>query len=123
MTEKGIGYLLLVIGIGIIGLSALSVYLVFTKQVTPAQLFTLGPISIDVGKILAGSLPKELQASVPSSQQEILSSEMVNQPMNLFAHTILMGFMASVGLKLAEIGGVLLRPIVVKVKESKDTSS
>ena len=121
MSEKIIGYLLLLVGIVIIALAAINVYLVFTKKAQPVPLFTFAAISIDMSKLLAGNLPPEMRDKVPAIQQQIISSDMVNQPMNLFAHTVLMGFLVTVGLKLAQIGTMLLRPIIVHVKEKKET--
>jgi len=122
MTEKIVGYSLLVLGLLIIIFSGVSVYQVYTKQTQPVNLFAFSGISVDMSQLLAQSLPQELKNSgvaIPPLSQEIISAPMVNVPMNLFAHTVLMGFLGSVGLKLAQVGTWLIRTIQVNVKEEK----
>lgn len=122
MSEKIVGYCLIAIGILIIIFSGVSVYQVYTKQTKPVTLFNFPGISIDLSQLMAQSLPAELKnagINIPPTQQEIISAPMVNVPMNLFAHTVLMGFLGGVGLKLAQIGTWLVRTINVNVKEEK----
>jgi hypothetical protein len=112
-SEKVIGYVLLVIGLLAIFYSAFSVYAVFTGIMKPFDLFSFDAIKIDIGKFV-------IQA--PSDQnltQDIVPSEVLNKPMNYIAHLLLMGFLASIGLKIANIGTYLLRPIKIKVHEEK----
>ncbi len=127
MTEKAIGYLLLALGIIIIFFSAISVWGVFTKQTRPVELFTLKGISLDMSQMLAGSLPPEYasvaqQLAKSAPKQEIISAEILNQTSNLFAHLMFMGFLASIGAKLATIGTQFIRPIVVKLKAKEVTT-
>lgn len=105
MSEKIIGYTLLVCGIAIILFSAFNVYFVFTGQAQPIHLFNFPAVSLAV---VPGAKPVEL-----------VSADMLNQTSNVFAHLFLMGFLASIGEKLASLGIQLLRPIVVKSKEEK----
>ena len=100
MSEKIIGYTLLVCGIAIILFTAFNVYFVFTKQAQPIQLFNFPAVSLD---LIPGAKPTE-----------ILPADVLNQSSNIFAHLLLMGFMASIGQKLATLGVQLVRPIVVK---------
>ncbi len=89
------------------------------------QLFNFPGISVDVGQLMAGSIPpeaKQLGFKIPSQKQEFLSREMINGPLNLSMHLFLMGFIASIGGRLAQIGTYLLRPIVVKVKAKEEIS-
>jgi hypothetical protein len=112
-TEKTIGYLLLFIGIAVIIFAAVSVYMVFTRITKPVDLFRFDAIKIDLSKFI-------IQA--PTDQtitQDIVPKEVLNTPMNYFAHLLLMGFLASVGLKIAQIGTNLIRPIKIKVREEK----
>jgi hypothetical protein len=112
-SEKAIGYVLLVIGLIAIFYSAFSVYAVFTGLMHPFNLFKFDAIKLDLGKFI-------IQA--PSEQkltQEIVPADVLNSPMNYFAHLLLMGFLASVGLKIASIGTMLLRPIKIKIREDK----
>ena len=114
MSEKVVGYSLLAVGIVVILDSALSVYMVFTKRVTPIDLFSFPGISVDV--------PRENTDSTTQSTQktELISSAMLNESSNLFAHLMLMGFMASNGSKIAAIGVSMVRPIVVKLKAKEE---
>lgn len=120
MSEKMIGYSLLVIGILIICFTGFSVYTVFTKQAEPVQLFNFQGIGINVSQIVSGSLPSEISQFVAKNKEpqttEIISADMLNVSSNFIAHYILMGFLASIGFKLATLGTMLVRPIVVKLK-------
>ena len=59
------------------------------------------------------------QKQTTSQKIEILPAEILNQTTNVFGHLILMGFIASIGYKVAGLGVLLIRPIVVKLKEDK----
>jgi hypothetical protein len=112
-TEKTVGYILLVLGIVTIFYSAISVYAVFTGFLQPFNLFAFDAIKIDIGKFIIQS-PTE-----PQITQDIVPADVLNKPMNYVAHLMLMGFIASVGLKIASIATSLIRPIKIKVKEEK----
>jgi hypothetical protein len=112
MSEKAVGYSLLTIGLLVIAFAAFSVYQVFTKQASPVQLFSFNNISIDVGQMLGGGVIPQ-GATKPT---EILSANMINDTSNVFAHLFLMGFVASIGQKIANIGVNLVRTIKVEIK-------
>lgn len=122
MSEKIIGYVLLVVGILVILGAGVSTFMVFTKQAEPVKLFEFSGISLDPTQMLGSSLPVELQTTLKqtnTSKQEMISGEMINSTSNIFAHLFLMGFIASIGYKLASLGTKLMRPIVVKLNEQK----
>lgn len=132
LDTKITGYILLIIGILTILLSGLSVYQVFTKRTNPIDLFNFSGISIDTSKIGqqidTTSLPPSAQELIKTNSQtpqktEILPAEVLNQTSNIFAHLFLMGFIASIGYKLAGLGVMLLRPVEVKVKTKEVTDS
>lgn len=110
MSEKISGYTLLISGIAIILFCAFNVVFVFTGRAQPIQLFNFPAMSLDLGSSLG--LPT---ATKPT---EMISAAMLNQTSNIAAHLFLMGFLASIGEKLASLGVQLVRPIVVKSKES-----
>lgn len=112
-SEKVIGYSLLIIGLIAIFYSAFSVYSVFTGLTQPFNLFSFDAIKIDLGKFIIQS-PSDAQVT-----QDIVPADVLNRPMNYIAHLMLMGFLASVGLKVASIGTSLLRPIKLKITEQK----
>jgi hypothetical protein len=77
---------------------------------------------MDLGQIMTNSLPAELQAQMPKTPKtEIISATMLNDSSNIFAHLMLMGFIVSLGYKLANLGIQMLRPIVVKLKAKEET--
>ncbi len=118
MTEKIIGYLLLVVGVVIILFSGLSVYKVFNREWQPVQPFQFTGISIDLSSMLTASLPPEVAArnrQQPTAKTELISGEMLNSSANIAAHLLLMGFIASIGYKLASLGVMFLRPVNVKL--------
>lgn len=119
MSEKILGYILLALGIMIIIYSAISVYMVFTKQSRPVELFDLPAVSLNANQLLSGALPPEAQGLLQQSsgtKAELVSAELLNETSNIFAHLMLMGFLASIGAKLASLGTQLVRPIVVHLK-------
>lgn len=116
MSEKLIGYLLLGIGVFVILFSGISVFAVFTKSIKPVQLFSFEGVSIDTANIIGNALPLPRQTAAPA-KTELLPSNVLNDTSNVFAHVILMGFVASLGGRIASLGVQLLRPIEVKLKE------
>jgi hypothetical protein len=121
MTEKIFGYVLIIVGILAILYSSMSVYDVFTKKASPANLFSFPGISLDPAQLIAGAnLPQGVTLPT-SAKMEIMTPDMINTTSNIFAHVVLMGFLASAGLKLATIGTQLVRAINVKVKAKEDT--
>jgi hypothetical protein len=116
--EKVIGYMLLATGVATIIFTLFSVYRVFTNQTPPVQLFDFSSINIDLGRAL--NLPV---APDQDLSQELVESDMINHPMNIFAHLLLMGFVSTIGFKLASLGVMLLRPIKVHLKESSASTA
>lgn len=127
MTEKIIGYTLLILGVAIIFYAAFSTYLVFTKKSEPVKLFNFSGISLDPSQFLPQTnttLPPEInklfkqdQLSPKSTQKtELIPPDLLNSSSNVFAHLFLMGFLATIGFKLASLGTMLVRPIVVHLK-------
>ncbi len=128
MGEKITGYLLLIAGLVVMFYCGYNVYQVLTRKSQPVQFFNFKGISINTNQILTGSLPPELkqyiqQDSSTSGQiSEIVPAQILNDSSNLFAHFMLMGFFTSIGYKIASLGVMLVRPVVVKYK-LKETAS
>ena len=126
MNEKILGYILLAVGLVIIIFAVVSVFNVFTAKVEPVDLFKLSGVSLDLGSLIGGDLPPEareqIQRSGGSAKSELISPDLINKPLNIFAHLTLMGFLASVGFKVASLGVMLIRPIKVKLKEVSGSS-
>ncbi len=127
MTEKITGYVLVAVGLIIILFSGFSVYQVFTAKEKPVSLFHFEGISLNLSSLLGSGegLTSEQQAALERQKaqikpQEIVSSALLNDSSNIAAHMFLMGFIASIGYKIASLGIQFLRPIVVKMREAKD---
>lgn len=120
MTEKLVGYALLSVGIIIIVYSAVNVVNVFSKRSSPVTPLNLPGISLDMSKLVGGDITPEQKRQLENAdlRAEIVKPELLNQPFNLVAHLFLMGFIASVGFKIASLGVMLVRPIKVTLKES-----
>ena|SRR3989344_6499620 len=123
MKEKVIGYSLLTVGILIILYSAFSVYSVFTKKQNPQDVFNLPGISLDLSGLVGSDLSPEERALMKeknvSTKAELVSPEVLNTPLNYTFHILFMGFIASIGFKIANLGTLMVRPIKVNLKEEK----
>ena len=123
MSEKIVGYILLILGIAVIIISVASVYNVMTGKSKPAQIFTSKGISLDLAA-LTGGLTSEQRENMArqdlSTITEVVTPELLNPALNLISHLFLMGFIASAGFKVAVIGTTLVRPIKVNLK-TKDS--
>jgi hypothetical protein len=112
MSEKVIGYLLIAVGILVILFTGIGAYQVLTAQGMPAEFITAtGPTTINLEIPLGDSgqtvpVPLDIGSMVP-----------VHRLINTSIHIVLMGFLASLGGKLAMIGTNLARPIIVKPRE------
>jgi len=119
-SDRILGYILFVFGILIIFYSAFNVYRVFTKAFEPVQLFNFQGIGLDAASLVGSDLPSEqkelLNKSGGSTKMEIIPGSMINQMSNVLAHILLMGFLASIGYKVASLGIMMLRPVVVKLQ-------
>lgn len=120
MLEKATGYLLLVIGLAVIVLSGISVYNVFTKISKPVTLFQFQGISLNPQQLFLNQNNNQLIQGLEGPKSEIISADLLNDTSNIFAHYLLMGFLVSIGAKIAGLGVMLLRPVEVKVR-TKET--
>lgn len=123
MQEKIIGFSLLTIGILIIVFSAFNVYRVFTGKTNPVDLFNSQGITLDLSSLTGEDLSPEqrqaLEEEGTSLRTELVEPELVNKPLNLGVHLLLMGFLVNVGYKISSIGVQFLRPIKVKLREKE----
>lgn len=118
MSEKITGYSFITVGLFIILFAAYSVFSVFTANSSPAPLFSFEAVSIPLSALMGDGVGVNT-----STEIEIFPKEILNETTNTFAHLFLMGFLASVGLKIATLGTQLVRPIIVKVQGSKIASA
>jgi len=116
MSEKFVGYLLLILGLLLMALPAFNIYQVFTKQVQPISLFELQGVSLNIADYLPSD-PLRKPGTVPPT--ELIPASDLNFISNLTAHYLLMSFFIGVGFKVASLGITLLRPIEVRVDKTR----
>lgn len=114
MPDKVIGYILLISGILIILLAGFSVYQAFTGNTKPFNLFNFSNIPLTTTQTVETS-----DEGAKVSQNVNIPADILNDPINLIAHIFLMGFVATVGFRIASLGTMMARPIVVKLKSEK----
>lgn len=114
MGEKAIGYMFMIIGVGVIGLAGYSVYSVFTGSITAFPLFNFSGVTVPASSLLGAEFAN---ASIPDI--EIFPAEILNGTTNILAHLFLMSFIVTVGYKIAMLGVNLVRPVIVKVEGAK----
>ena len=117
MTEKIIGYALLIVGIGVMIFSGVQIYMVFTNKLQPYPLFSAVSSAFSVKDFIGNTQIDPTKISqLPDQKIEIISDEVLNTSLNMTAHLLLMGFLLSLGFKVASLGVMLIRPLVVKVR-------
>lgn len=121
MTEKAIGYTLLSIGILIMLASVVEVYLVFTGKQNAYPLFQTKSVSLDLGEMLPAFSEGQTLSKPQTPPLELIKGEDLNKSFNITVHFFLMSFIAGIGFKLSSLGTSLVRPIVVKAKEQKQS--
>jgi hypothetical protein len=137
MSEKIIGYLLVFAGLGFILGAGFNIYQIVTRQAKPVRLFNFDSVTIDTNKIVAQ--PEQVNMEGLTAEQQkvaqqildtqekqkgatltILPGDVLTDTSNLFAHIILMGFLATIGSRISGIGVLMVRPIVVKLKQKNE---
>lgn len=114
------GYLLLALGLVVIGAASFSVYQVFSGAWQPVSVFTFSGISVNTADLVGSNLTPAQKAQLGNSQMQVISQDLLNTPLNLAAHLLLMGFVVSVGFKIGNLGVQLIRPIKVTLRESPE---
>lgn len=123
MTEKIIGYILIAVGLITIALAVNSVYKVFTGKDQPSNIMDLPAITLDMSSLIGGDISPAQRETInkqnPNLKTELFPAKSLNTPLNLVYHLIFMGFIVTVGFKVASIGTQLARPIKVNLREDK----
>jgi hypothetical protein len=112
VTEKIVGYGLLIAGIVLIVFALFSVWWGLTGKLEPYQFVVQGNSVLNLALPLG---PTGQSVDIPLNLDQMMP---IAKLTNTFVHIMLMGFVASIGAKIANIGVNLVRPIIVKVKES-----
>lgn len=117
MRDKIIGYVLLFVGIVIMLFSTASVYLVFTKQTKPINLFNFEGISINPNDFNTIEFAPEFEKIAKKKEAkpiQIIKKEMLNELLNIFAYIAFMSFLLNLGSKIGTLGVKVISPPVVK---------
>ncbi len=113
-----LGYILTFSGLLVMVTAAYSTYSVFTGRSTAFNLFSFEGISLPLDAIMG----PEFAAAGQTANVELFPAQILNSTTNTLAHLFLMGFIVTVGGKIAMLGVNLLRPIIVKIDEKKIAS-
>ncbi|MBN1262914.1 MAG: hypothetical protein JW991_01000 [Candidatus Pacebacteria bacterium] len=131
-SEKLAGYLLLAVGLGVIVASAFSIYQVFTGLKTPPEVFSFeapgitlpGQQNYQIRLPEGYELPERFSLSDPGEKSppqelKLLPDEVVNGLVNMSIYLLLMGFLSSVGFKIAALGIKLVKEIKMVVSQDR----
>lgn len=113
MSEKIIGWLLTLLGLFIIIAAGINAYTTFTGSSAYITPFSFNDILISPTQLFQGDTSQLNAEPIP-----LVEAEMINKPLNLTAHIILLGFLASIGTRIAMIGAQLVRTINVELKQT-----
>lgn len=113
--DKVVGYIMLIAGIAIILYSLLEIYNIFTGQKQPIQLFTLSGISLDLNSLAGGNVPNNADLN-----QQLVEAEVINAPLNYLASILFMGFVSSIGYRIARVGTLLVRTIKIRLNQDNN---
>lgn len=120
MSEKILGYLFLSIGILVMSFSLVYIWLVFTNKIQPVAIIQAKSIQLDLTQAL-GNLSTGQAINSSNGGMEIFSGQDMSKTLNLSITFFFMTFVMLFGFRVASLGIMLLRPIVVKVKEKTET--
>ena len=122
MREQVLGYVLMSSGMIVMLFALLQMFLVFSGKEDPYALFQLSPVRFDISKLF-NNQPGIAPPSSADTSIEIFSAKDTNKMMNLTVYFFLMSFVLMVGFRISSIGTMLVRPIVVKLKEAQSQNS
>jgi hypothetical protein len=119
MAEKFLGYVLLAVGIAIISITGINAYDVFTGKAEPVNVYKAAAAAVPQITVQPAQGKADVSALIQPLIQSAIGQSMggnMEKPINMTIHLLFIGFIATVGYKLASIGAMLVRPIVVEVK-------
>lgn len=117
MSDKLLGYSLLVGGIAIMVFSVVQVLLVFTHTIKPISAFQSAKSQVDTSALLQNALNPSGNLSFQMPKLDLIPQDTLNESLNLATHFFLMSFVLGFGYKISSLGVMMLRPITVKLKE------
>lgn len=107
---------MLTVGIFLMVGALIQVLLVFTGKTPPLEVFNFPAPTIPLGSLMP-QLPGNLPISLPTGKSasfELIPAKQFNLTLNMSINFFLMGFVMNFGFKIASLGVMLLRPVVVK---------
>ncbi len=118
MTERTVGYILLVVGILIMIYSTWQIITIITGKTQPPHLIDYkSPESSISTDGLLGKLQGSSGGSMPMPQ--LFDTKALNDIINLSIYYLVMQFLLGLGYKFSSLGVSMLRPIVVQVKNKR----
>ncbi len=116
MTERKVGYILLVAGILIMIYSATQIITIFTGKAEPLQI-----IQYEMPKqtTTSNSVLNQMQGGGSLPMPQLFDSEAINEILNLSLYYFIMQFLMGLGYKFSSLGVSMLRPLVVQIKNKK----
>jgi hypothetical protein len=119
MSEKIVGYILLGIGILVMCLSVGYVWMVFTNKMPPVTIIQAKSIELDFTQALS-NISSGQQLGSSAGGMELFSGNDLSKTINLSITFFFMTFVMLFGFRIASLGVMLMRPIVVKMKEANE---
>lgn len=118
MTERTVGYILLVVGILIMIYSTWQIITIVTGKAQPPHLidYKTPESSISTDGLL-GKLQGSSGSAIPMPQ--LFDPKALNDIINLSIFYLVMQFLLGLGYKFSSLGVSMLRPIVVQVKNKR----
>lgn len=112
MTEKIIGYVLIVVGVAVIIVCGLNVFDLLTNKTVPVEYIKPVAVSsiIAPGNLATPSLPSMLG----------IGDNDLGKLLNLAIQLLILGVIIKIGFHLASLGTMMVRPIVVDLNTVKN---
>lgn len=131
MTEKYVGYSLLVTGILLMVFAVIQIIMVFTGKAEPIQVFQYEEAQQEEVQepLDQEALMRQLQSGNLSGLADLgmssglsgfgIDAESINKMINLTVYYFIMQFVLSLGFKLSSLGVQMVRPMNVTVQRNK----
>lgn len=120
MTERTVGYILLVAGILVMIYSTWQIINVFTGKAEPIQVVKYeAPEQSSSTSDLLNQLQGGRGGNVELPMPQLFDPDALNEIINLSIYYFIMQFLLGLGFKFSSLGVSMLRPIVVQVKNKQ----
>ena len=106
MTEKIVGYILLLSGVLAIVFSGINAFNILTRRADPIEF-----VNKEIVSVITPS--STLKSQVSLNQMLNIDDQTISLVTNIGIHLLILGFFMRAGFHLASLGTMLVRPIVV----------